>query len=148
MSRWAPPILMVGLTCACSVIPVRIASRALPTQVSQSPERFIIVAVDLDAAALLPHAGSTPRGYDTLTTYEMTSRARQVMRSLEGAHGLREVSAWPIEPLQVHCVVLEIPAGADRVSLLTKLSRDPRIRLAQPLQTFATPTEGYNDPPP
>jgi hypothetical protein len=50
------------------------------------------------------------------------------------------VSAWPIEPLNMHCVVLEIPAGADRMILLTKLSRDPRISLAQPLQTFATRT--------
>lgn len=137
MSRWAPSVLMVGLTCACSNIPVRIESRALADHVSESPERFIIVAVEIDAAGILAHAGSTPRG---------RTRARQVMHSLEGEYGLREVGAWPIEPLHMQGVVLEIPAGADRVSLLTKLARDPRISLAQPLQTFATRTEDYNHP--
>jgi hypothetical protein len=145
MSRWAPPVLLVGLTCACSNM-VRLESHPLANTVSQSPERFIIAAVDIDATVILPGAGSTPRGYDAITAYEVTSRARQVMRSLESEYGLREVSAWPIEPLHMHCVVLEIPAGADRVSLLTKLSHDPRIRLAQPLQTFATRSQHYSDP--
>jgi hypothetical protein len=146
MSRWTLPVLMVGSMCACSNmpapsnIPARIESRPPAMQVSQSPERFIIVAVDIDAAAISAYAGSIG-GYDTIAAYEAISRARQVMRSLEGEYGLHEVSAWPIEPLDMHCVVLEIPAGADRMILLTKLSRDPRISLAQPLQTFATRTE-------
>jgi hypothetical protein len=123
MSRWAPPVLLVALASACGNGPVRIESRALANEISQSPERFIILAVDIDPG------------------YEPTSRARQLMRSLESEYGLREVGAWPIEPLHMHCVVLEIPADTDRVSLLTKLSRDPRISLAQPLQTFATRTE-------
>jgi hypothetical protein len=141
MSRWASPVLMVALACACSDVPVRIELRSLANEISQSPERFIILAVDIDPGAFLTRAGSTPRGYVASTPYEMTSRARRVMRSLESEYGLRQVGAWPIEPLHMHCVVLEIPADADRVSLLTKLSRDPRISLAQPLQTFATRTE-------
>jgi hypothetical protein len=123
MSRWAPPVLMVALASACGNVAVRMESRSLADEVSQSPERFIILAVDIDPA------------------YERTTPARQVMRSLESEYGLREVGAWPIEPLHMHCVVLKIPADADRVSLLTKLSRDPRISLAQPLQTFATRSE-------
>lgn len=68
------------------------------------------------------------------------------MRALERDYGLREVSAWPIAPLRMHCAVLEIPDDADRDALLSRLSADSRIRLAQPLQTFATRSEGYNDP--
>jgi hypothetical protein len=48
------------------------------------------------------------------------------MHSLEHEYGLLEVSAWPIEPLNMHWAVLQIPAGTDRESLLAKLSRDPR----------------------
>ncbi len=40
----------------------------------------------------------------------------------------------------------EIPSGADRNTLLARLSKDRRVKLTQPLQTFATRTEGYNDP--
>jgi hypothetical protein len=60
------------------------------------------------------------------------------MRAIEQDYGLHESSAWPIEPLHMHCAVLQIPEGADRESVLVRLSRDPRIKLAQPLQTFAT----------
>jgi subtilisin family serine protease len=144
--RWAPPILLLASLCACSSSPVRIEPRALGSEVSESPDRFIIAAIDNDPVAFAGRAGSTPRGYDTITVYASSARARQLMRSIEGEYGLREVSAWPIEPLHMHCVVLKIPDGADRVSLLAKLSSDPRIRLAQPLQTFATRTEDYNDP--
>lgn len=146
MRRWAPALLLVASLCACSNSPVRIEPRALGNQVSESPDRFIIAAIDNDPVAFAARAGSTPRGYDTITVYAATARARKVMRAIEDEYGLREVSAWPIEPLHMHCVVLKIPDGADRVSLLAKLSSDPRIRLAQPLQTFATRTEDYNDP--
>ena len=145
MRRWAPPILLLAL-CACGNSPVRVEPRALGNQVAESPDRFIIAAIDNDSAAFASRAGSTPRGYDTITVYASTAHARKVMSSIEAEYGLREVSAWPIEPLHMHCVVLKIPDGADRVSLLAKLSSDPRIRLAQPLQTFATRTENYNDP--
>ena len=144
MSRWA--ILIVALTCcACSGAPVRIESRALPNPSSEPAERFIIAAVDNGSTTFFTGAGSTPRGYDTISAYGPSSRASQVMHSLEQEYGLREVSAWPIVPLNLHCAVLQVPAGVDRRNLLATLSRDPRIMLAEPLQTFATRTD-YNDP--
>jgi subtilisin family serine protease len=130
----------------CSSTPVHIDSRSLDTPVSQDPERFIIVAVENLPTAYVAHAGSTPRGYDAVADYGPTSQARQAMRAVEKEYGLKEVNAWPIEPLHIHCAVLEIPAGADRNTLLAELAKDRRIKLTQPLQTFATRTEGYNDP--
>jgi hypothetical protein len=146
MSRWAAAALSVALTSACSNTPVRIESHALPNPSGQSSDRFIIAAVDNEPAALLTRAGSTPRGYDTIAAYGPTSAAVQMMRSLEHDYGLREVSAWPIAPLHMHCAVLRIPEGADRVALLATLAHDRRIKLAQPLQSFATRTDDYNDP--
>jgi hypothetical protein len=138
-----PLALMV---CACSSSPVRIESRALADQVTQSPEHFIIAAVDNESAVVMPHAGSTPRGYDGITGYGPSRNARQTMRSLENEYGLREVSAWPIAPLHMHCAVLEVPEGMDRRTLLAAMTQDKRIKLAQPLQSFATRTDAYNDP--
>src|SRR5277367_3892677 len=146
MRLWATAILNVALTCACSNTPVRIESRPLANPSSESPERYIIAAVDNEPASFLSRAGSTPRGYDTVTVYGPTSQALKLMRSLERDYGLREVSAWPIEPLRMHCAVLELPDGADRAAMLATLSHDRRIKLAQPLQTFATRTDDYNDP--
>jgi subtilisin family serine protease len=144
--RWAMTALLAALLGACSNAPVRIDSRALGDQESRSPDRFIIVAVDNERAAYVAHAGATPRGYDAVSDYGATAQARQMLRAVEKEYGLREVNAWPIDPLHVHCAVLEIPAGADRASVLAALSKDRRVKLTQPLQTFATRTDGYNDP--
>jgi hypothetical protein len=144
--RRLAPLLLVLMVGACGNTPVRIESRALADQVSRSPDHFIIAAVDNQPTAVVAHAGSTPRGYDAIQSYGPTPAARQVLRDLEKDYGLKEVSAWPIEPLHMHCAVLEVPEGADRPALLAALSQDRRIRLAQPLQSFATRTETYNDP--
>jgi len=145
MRRWAP-LCLAFLACACSNRPVRIESRALADQVSRSPEHFIIAAVDNDPSVFVARAGGTPRGYDGIASYGPSLTARQNMRALENDYGLREVSAWPIEPLHMHCAVLEVPEGADRATILAAMAHDRRIKLAQPLQSFATRTEDYNDP--
>lgn len=144
--RRLAPLLLVLMVSACGSTPVRIESRALADQVSRSPDQFIIAAVDNEPTTVIAHAGSTPRGYDAIQTYGPTPAARQLLRALEKDYGLKEVSAWPIEPLHMHCAVLEVPKGMDRPALLAALSQDRRVRLAQPLQSFATRTENYNDP--
>jgi hypothetical protein len=146
MIRWAMFGVIVAIASACSSAPVRIDSRALGNQANQSPDRFIIVAVDNVPAVFVAHAGATPRGYDAVADYSATVQARAALRAVEREYGLREVNAWPIDPLHVHCAVLEIPSGADRNQLLAALSKDRRVKLTQPLQTFATRTDAYNDP--
>jgi subtilisin family serine protease len=146
MNPWTAIGLTLCLLSACSTAPPRIESHALGTARGQSSERYIIAAVDNDPTAFLASAGSTPRGYDSIAAYGPTSRAQALMRSLEKDYRLREVSDWPIEPLHMHCAVLEIPDGVDRAALLATISADPRIKLAQPLQTFATRSSDYNDP--
>jgi len=136
----------IALASACSSAPVRIDSRALGDQASLSSDRYIIVAVDNVPATYVANAGGTPRGYDAVADYGATVRARETLHAVEREYGLREVNAWPIGPLQIHCAVLEIPSGADRSQLLAALSKDRRVKLTQPLQTFATRTEDYNDP--
>jgi hypothetical protein len=146
MRRWLSLLCLAAVTGGCSTGPLRIDSRAMGDQTAASPDRLIIAAVDNASAAFLAHAGSTPRGYDSITVYGPSAHARNLMHDLAREYGLREISAWPIEPLHMHCAVLEIPAGADRDALLARLAKDTRVQLAQPLQVFATRTENYNDP--
>jgi subtilisin family serine protease len=146
MKRWLLLAAVGVLISACSGGPsVRIDSRALGNQITESPERYIIAAVDNEPSTYVAHAGGTPRGYDGVADYGPSAHARSVMSQIEREYGLKEVSAWPIEPLHMHCAVLEVPAGKDRNTLLAALSHDKRVKLTQPLQTFATRT-GYNDP--
>ena len=145
MKLWVPVCLAL-MASACSNTPVRIESRALADQDSRSTEHFIIAAVDNDPAVFVARAGGTPRGYDSIAIYGPSLAARQMMRALENDYGLREVSAWPIDPLHMHCAVLEVPHGTDRDTVLAALAHDRRIKLAEPLQSFATRSEPYNDP--
>ncbi|MFO1465635.1 MAG: hypothetical protein U1F35_04195 [Steroidobacteraceae bacterium] len=104
-----------------------------------SPEHYIVAGFDNLQPVPAARAGSSPRGYDGITRYGPSPQARRLLKEIEEKYHLREVSAWPIEPLHMHCAVLHrIPDGADRGALLAALSADPRIRLAQPLQTFET----------
>jgi len=146
MKWWAPVLIAIVAGGCAANAPVRIASRSLADEMSRSPEHFIIAAVDNDPAAFAARAGSTPRGYDSIASYGPSPEARKTMRALENDYGLKEVSAWPIEPLHMHCTVLEVPDVTDRGTLLAALAHDRRIRLAQPLQSFETRTDDYNDP--
>ena len=134
------------IICGCSAAPVRIESRVLANQPAQSSERLIIAAVATEAAGPSIRAGTTPRGYDVIGGYDASPSAHRQMRSVEADYNLHEVTAWPIQPLHMHCAVLEIAEGADRGAVLAALSRDQRIKLAQPLQSFATRSSVYNDP--
>jgi hypothetical protein len=134
------------ITCGCSAAPVRIESRVLANQPAQSSDRLIIAAVASEPAGPSIRAGTTPRGYDVIGSYDAAPSAHRQMRSVEADYDLHEVTSWPIQPLHMHCAVLKIAEGADRAAVLAALSRDQRIKLAQPLQSFATRSLGYNDP--
>ena len=146
LTTWSLAVLLAASVGACRSTPVAIESRAAAQRLTEAPERYIVAAVDNDNFIPAGHAGSTPRGYDGVSHYGPTARARQMMQALESDYGLREIFAWPIAPLHMHCAVLEIAATSNRETVLAALSRDRRIRLAQPLQTFATRTEVYDDP--
>ncbi|HZR36484.1 MAG TPA: S8 family serine peptidase [Nevskia sp.] len=108
--------------------------------------RLIVLTVANPAQAVALHAGSSLRGYDGMPLYAEGESARANLAALERDYGLREIAGWPIQPLQVQCVVLEMAEGGSREDLLARLGRDPRVSLAQPLQNFGTLGAGYNDP--
>jgi len=137
-------LLIAGL-CACSGTRVAMQERTAG-RLTDDPDRYIVAGVDNDANSDAGHAGSSPRGYDGLAAYGPTPRAQRLLHGLEREYGMREITAWPIAPLHMHCAVLEIPAGADRAAVLAALTQDRRVRIAQPLQTFATQTSIYDDP--
>ena len=115
-------------------------------QMRHEPERLIVVAVANPSASVATHAGSTLRGYDGAPSYAASGKARAIVAALAADYQLSQVAAWPIAPLELHCVVFRIPERTSRDALLDKLARDPRVRLSQPLQTFGTLDSGYNDP--
>lgn len=51
---------------------------------------------------------------------------------------LNFVAAWTMESLGEQCVVFEVPHGRSASEVVRRLSSDPRVSLAQPVETFHT----------
>jgi len=62
----------------------------------------------------------------------------QITRDLERTYRLRTLFAWSMQSLGERCIVFEAPADRPIEALLRRLSSDPRVELAQPVQRFAT----------
>jgi len=136
--------LVAALLAGCMAMPRADLAGAQQAGTASDGQRLVIVTVDNDATTALRRPGSTRTAYSA-AAYQASDAALATMRQLAGRYGLTEVAAWPIRALQVHCAVFRIPPQATREALLAQLAREPRVRLAQPLNDFAT-SSGYNDP--
>jgi subtilase family protein len=110
------------------------------------PERLVVVTLRNPDAPVIPRAGSTVRGYEGPASYTASPAARADARALARTHELREIAAWPIGLLGVHCLVFELPAGARRDEVIEQLRRDRRVESAQAYQSFHTLSARPNDP--
>ena len=108
----------------------------------------ILVTFDQRSSRRLPAAGSTPRGYGGgRASYETSPRSARMAQKLAREYGLRHVDGWPIELLDVHCVVYEILDDRPTSEVLERLTADPRVASAQRMQLFEVlGRESYNDP--
>jgi subtilisin family serine protease len=142
--------LVCMLLAACASPGARLRAPPLPLEMRAAPSNFVVVTVRNDPRPLATRAGATLRGYDSAGLYGVTSDARATVRAITKDYGLREVSAWPIAALRVHCVVFRVPADTVPAQMIGKLAKDPRVDSAQPLNAFATETDSdagtYNDP--
>jgi hypothetical protein len=137
------------LICSCVWLLAGCAiSRSSPGEQlhDADPERFVVVTLRNDAAPSIPRAGSTVRGYEPPPSYSLAPATRASAKAVATAHGLREIAAWPIGLLGIHCIVYQLPPGADRNAVLDRLRRDNRVESAQPYQSFATLTSDTSTP--
>lgn len=131
---------VLGLLAGCALRQEALRPSALPAQARTDAGRFLVITVRNDLEPILAAPGSTPRGYAAAGTYGASPTARAIAHSIERDYGLRQVSAWPIESLRVHCVVVRMPHRAPRSALIARLERDSRVQSVQPLNEFTTDT--------
>lgn len=117
-----------------------------PAAMLEHPEQYVVVTLRNDGPRVGSRAGSTLRGYDTVAAYGAGSSARSAVSALTSTYRLREVTAWPIATLGVHCVVFEVPAQESTAQTIARLRSDRRVESVQALQSFATQATSYNDP--
>jgi hypothetical protein len=103
-------------------------------------ERLVLVTVAESGASRMP-----PRGYHQ-PGYQISETAATTLAELERNYALTRIDGWPIEPLDVYCAVMQVGTRVQVDDALARIARDPRVRLAQPMQTFAVHGASYNDP--
>lgn len=136
MTRALLAMALVFALTGCSVAQLRPASDA---QIALADaERMIVVTLLNPPSAGLRGAGSTWRGWDLNRSYQVGSDVQGAVAELSSRYRLRQVDAWPIGVLGVHCVVFEIDAKDQREALIQRLSADALVETVQPLNEFRT----------
>ena len=120
-----------------------------PPEVRTAPNQFIVVAVANPVTGRPAAVGGTAHGYGTSSNYRVSATATALIRELARKYSLTLVSEWPIEQLQMHCVLFRIPPGTTREAVIEKLLTDKRVLIAQPLNEFESATAAapsFDDP--
>jgi len=109
--------LVIGLLLAAGAFALPVAATAAPPEVRTpdevrtAPAQFIVVAVANPVTGRPAAVGGTAHGYGTTTNYRISATASALIKELTRKYSLTLVSEWPIEQLQMHCVLFRIPPG-------------------------------------
>jgi len=122
------------------------AVSSVPT-IEVAPERQVVITVRNSPVRTALNAGSTVRGYDATGRYQVSPAALRDAAELARRYGLRQLAAWPIQVLSVHCIVFEVSGDRPLDGVLLQLAADPRVESAQALRSFRTQSgAAYDDP--
>ncbi len=135
-----------ALACAAALACAGAAAAAPPPLPPGLNGERIVVAFANGAHSPPPGAGTTGARYGG--GYRIAQDAHHQAQRIATTYRLHELSSWPIQVLEMHCVVYEIPDGRRTGEVLRALASDPGVLLAQPLQEFRTLSDPppYNDP--
>ena len=139
MALVAPLALLAG--CATSTP----RSGSISAAESGPPGQQILVTLEETRSPPLRRPGSSSRGYVDSSGYMVSERTRRTAARLARDYDLALRQGWPIRPLNVYCVVLEVPAELPIEDVIARLAEDARVESVQPMQEFEVQSS-YNDP--
>jgi subtilisin family serine protease len=121
-----------------------------PRDAQVAPDRYVVVTIANPQSSRAAAVGGTAHGYGASGGYRVSAAAAAIAKDLAQRYSLTAVAEWPIETLQMHCIVYRIGAGTPREEVLRTLRADKRVLIAQELNEF-TPsstkkTAAYDDP--
>jgi hypothetical protein len=131
-------IVLLSLAVGCAGIPAQRSNR--------SETRRIVLTVSQPDTSAVGLLGAPGRRYLHRRDYSATPAVDRVLSQVAAQYRLKRIEGWPIASLQIYCEVLEVPDDALVGDLIERLSADPRIDLAQPMNTFHTLAGTYDDP--
>lgn len=131
-------IVLIALATGCASLPdgARDADEA----------RHILLTVRQPETSAVALLGAPGRRYLSRRDYSASPMVERILSQVAHEHGLRRIKGWPIRSLDVYCEVLEVPVDITIDQALAALENDPRIDLAQRMNTFETLGARYDDP--
>jgi subtilisin family serine protease len=84
--------------------------------------------------------------YQRRRGYGPAPGVERLLDSIADDYGLTRIEGWLISSLGVYCEVYELRPGQDRDDVLARVSADPRIDSAQPMNVYQTQGIFYDDP--
>jgi len=140
--RIVPLVMLAGLFALLAEVPAAAAETE-----TGPPSRVLVTFSDgLDGkSSNKPVPG---KSYRYRSRYRISAAVRQQADALAEEYDMTLVDDWPIESLQVYCVVYEPGTVIALPLLLEKLNRDVRVESAQEMHYFestTSPSSQYND---
>jgi subtilisin family serine protease len=114
-----------------------------PRDAQVAPDRYVVVTIANPQSSRAAAVGGTAHGYSANGGYRVGAAAAATAKDLAQRYSLTAVAEWPIETLQMHCVVYRIASNASRDEVLRTLRADRRVLIAQELNEF-TPSSTKN----
>jgi hypothetical protein len=136
-------LLALMLLAACAA-----TNRQIDVPASAAPDarRQILLTVHQNSDDALILRGSPGHRYQYRRGYGSSASVERTLNRLARRHGLARVRGWPIASLDVYCEVLEITDGTPVDEMIERLSSNPAVDIAQPMNSFMVLATLYDDP--
>ena len=128
------------LVSGCASPSLQRASGDLKSSAAEASVRErLIVTIELGSSGPLRGAGSTEDDYfSDAGGYDVPERTLRIAGGLARDHDLVRLNEWPIDLLDLHCVVFGIPDNRSVDEVIEQLQADARVESAQPMRRFRT----------
>jgi len=125
-------------------VPAVLAAEPKPGQPTEADEaQRVLVLLDMPAPHFRPDANYAGGYVDPAAR----SARRRTVNALARTYGLRLVTDWPLPALGVDCYVLDVPPSLRPDAVAERLSREPHVAWAQPMNMFRLQGQPMHDDP-
>ena len=134
--------IVAALLLSLLDVPISIA------QTSPEPALRILVTFADDEETRSANRPFPGRNYRYRSRYQVSAAVRRDTRDIADEYDITPVDDWPIESLDVYCVMYELNSAESLASVLQELDDDPRVESVQAVRHFeslTTPTDRYTD---
>ncbi|MGI9258084.1 MAG: S8 family peptidase, partial [Gammaproteobacteria bacterium] len=140
-SRWSIVIIASALAGCASV-----ATRDSRNDGAMQAATRILVTIPHSGSSTQQQLGDPGSFYLRRRGYGPSPGVNRTLDRIADDYDLRRVDGWHIASIDQYCEVYEVRGQQSSAELIERISTDPRVELAQPMNYFETQGVLYDDP--